>query len=284
MIPRLAPLALLAAAGAVAVHAAGIPKIASTPRDLRAMPSAQLGALMFGRAAPAFAFTRVEAPATGYSTYFVRLATPPTPSGYHGLCVLKEGWMAFMSLRSADVGDDRPVKGASSANIYDAFILAPGATLASTGASGTACTGPGSARDAAWWENVHPLYYRPDRLKPADSPGIARFGLAALLAARNAAGTVLVTASQCDSGDEQRQACRDPKGFLAGIDVADIDTIWVGVIGNRLQVSIRLWQRDRRSTDDLAITTGETTIGSDPAALPAIRSIEIISGGRRIID
>lgn len=277
-------IALLAAA--TTASGAGIPKIKTTPRELRATSPARLGSRMFGAASPAFAFAKVGEQKEQYSSFEVQLATAPAPSGYAGLCILKRGSMLFRTDRSTDVGNDRRVSGASSASVYDAFILSADGSPMLVASNAGRCTTPPPGDDAAWWTSIHDLFYKPLR---TDDPGpavVARFGLATVLAAQGAGDAVPVRTLQCDLGEEKRVSCRDARDFLRTVAITDID--YLSVYKCRREktwcVSGRFYQPDHRSVDDFEIATAETTIARNSAATPMLRSIELLAGGRRIID
>ena len=275
-----AVLLVVAATGA----RAQIPNLTATPHQLRTMSPAQLGSLIFGAGAPAFTDSWVEGPTQHWKAISVNLATTPAPSGYSGLCAITTG-TAYFDWTIGESHEDKPSRLVATPFTRDAFILTsdePGLEPGDDGACG---------RRRPLSESVmaptilHVSYPGSPYALPGPDAGAARFGLLALIAARDAAGKMKVIAERCATGfTDIPAACGDPAAFVGRFYLRQV--MWLGIApcpaSKMLCVDGAITGLNGDGVDHIVVATGETSFAGN--VKPSVRSITVRTGSDPVID
>lgn len=276
---RAAILLALAVGFAPAESSAQIPDISATPHQLRTMTPPQLGALLFNAESPPFADSWVEGPTLQWSAISVMLATIPASTGYGGLCSLTIGAAFFRAPETR--GEDVAVHLSATPWIRNAFVLTDDVPSLQpvTGDDGCAERLP-YAREYVRPTVFHVTDATEDSridFKTSSSAETARFALAALMAARDAAKRLPVAKERCYTGyTDIPRSCGDPAAFVRTFYMRQVT--WLAITrckgAKTLCVEGVIRGLTGGGVDHVFVTTGETGF----TASPTIRAITVRAG------
>ncbi len=222
------------------------------------MSAGQLRALLFGRNAPDFAESWVEGPTRRLNYLVVELATRPRRTGYLSLCSVDIGRASapwILGKQNEDASLEIP-----EGRTEHYFMLA---SERPSLVRGSVEDEPCAALSALFPEiGSHPVPVRfVDGSRSSDTDAdAARFGFAAIRAARRAANQLRPKTERCYTGATGIPfACNAPGSFVQSLDFRDVRALEVGRCdaGGRLCVDATLSPGGTCDVLDEAGTCGE---------------------------
>lgn len=273
---------------AAPASAGDIPDISILPYALRTMSPGQLGSLLFGANAPPFEQAWVEGPTRQDVSISVDLATTPRPTGYVGLCQFTLG-NAYFGRLGQPWNEGQPVNAVATPRFDDAFLLTSDRPGLMRRLDDPSCVKlrPLSFSNAMVPTILHVSYSRDGKNIRADSAPAARYGVAALMAAQNAAEKIRIRIKNCASGFTDIPAsCGDPKAFVKSFYLRQVWWLSVAPCPGVKTICVRAMVNALSGSGQnvVLISTGESTVDGDIEIPPVIKSIEVHAGGDPIVD